>query len=137
MKFSSLLKLYFVSLLVFLITDFIWIGGIASSFYQNQIGFLLSPKPNMAAAVIFYSIYIAGLLYFVVLPSLKVKKLSTLRVLLIGGLFGFVSYAVYDLTNYITLSDWPLLLTVVDMLWGSFVTGLTAAIGYKFARRFL
>lgn len=115
----------------------LWITIIAHSFYIDQIGYLLSPSPNIVAALLFYLIYIAGMLYFVTLPSLKAKGLSPIRVYWAGGFFGLVAYSVYDLTSLATVMHWPLLITIIDMLWGLFDTGITALIGYLYARKAL
>lgn len=135
MRLSYLLKLYLVSFAVFLGIDMIWLTTVAPSFYQEQIGFLLAENPNVAAAGIFYALFVVGLLYFVVLPSLKVKKIALSQVALAGGFFGFVTYATYDLTNYATIADWPLLLVIVDMIWGTILSASVATVSFLIGRR--
>jgi uncharacterized membrane protein len=95
----------------------LWLGVVAKNFYKNQIGFLMTPNINWLAAIIFYLIFIAGLILFVVSPALA--KSSLQHALVFGALFGFITYATYDLTNLATLKDWPLTVTIVDMIWGS------------------
>jgi uncharacterized membrane protein len=114
------LKLYFATLIVFFALDMIWLGLVARGFYQQHIGFLMAPSPNWFAAIAFYLLFIVGILAFVVVPGLKEDSLQT--TLLRAALFGLITYATYDLTNLATLKDWPILVTVVDMIWGTFLS---------------
>ncbi|UCH09626.1 MAG: DUF2177 family protein [Fidelibacterota bacterium] len=119
------LKLYTATLVAFFAIDMVWLGLVARTFYRKYLGFLLASSPNWIAAVIFYLLFILGILVFVVLPGLKDDSLST--TLLRAALFGLVTYATYDLTNLATVRDWPLLVTVVDLIWG---TVLSMAVGW-------
>jgi uncharacterized membrane protein len=132
MKSLSLLQTYAVSLAAFLILDFTWLGLIARGFYRQQLGDLLSPDVRWSAAVVFYLIFVAGVVVFAVLPA--VERGSLLRALLLGGFFGLVAYAAYDLTNLATLRGFPTLVAAVDMVWGTVLTAAVAALGYLFAR---
>lgn len=118
-------KLYAVTLLAFFAIDMVWLGLVAPKFYRTHIGFLLAPSPNWLAAIIFYLLFIAGILVFVVVPGLG--DAATATTLLRGAFFGLVTYATYDLTNQATVKDWPVIVTVVDLIWG---TLLTAAVSY-------
>jgi uncharacterized membrane protein len=109
-------KLYLIALLFFLAIDSLWLGFVAPNFYRAQIGHLMAEQTNLVAAGIFYLLFIAGLLIFVIQPGLQNPSLW--RVVARGSFFGLVTYATYDLTNLATLEAWPLLLTVVDLLWG-------------------
>ena len=111
------LKLYIATLIVFFAIDFLWIGIVARTFYRKYIGFLLAPSPNWIAAIIFYLLFILGLLFFVVVPGLKENSFKT--TFLRAALFGLITYSTYDLTNLATVKDWPLLITAVDMIWGT------------------
>ncbi len=133
MKGVSLLQTYAVSLVAFLILDFAWLGLIARSFYRRQLGELLSPDVRWSAAVVFYLIFVAGVVVFAVLPA--VERGSLVRALLLGGFFGLVAYAAYDLTNLATLRGFPTLVAAVDMAWGTVLTAAVAALGYLFARQ--
>ncbi len=117
--------IYLVSVPVFFLIDMLWLGLIARNFYQNQIGHLLG-EINWVAAILFYLIYLVGLSYFATVPA--VERGSFLMALGVGALFGFFTYATYDLTNLSTMRDWPLLVTVVDILWGT-VLGASVAAG--------
>jgi uncharacterized membrane protein len=116
-------KCYLLALVGLLALDGIWLGCVGWPFYRSQIGFLLSESPNWAAAGVFYLLFTAGLVVFVISPSLRGGSVSL--AVLRGGFFGLLCYATYDLTNLATVKGWPLLVTVVDLVWG---TVLTAAI---------
>lgn len=120
------LKLYFITLLVFLGIDSLWLGLVAPTFYRSQIGHLMAETSNLLAAGGFYLLFVAALVYFVVYPALRIGNIK--HALLRGALFGIVTYATYDLTNLATLREWPLLVTAVDMLWGTILTAATAAV---------
>ncbi len=110
-------KLYFATLIAFFAIDMVWLGLVARTFYRKYLGFLMAPSPNRLAAIIFYLLFIVGILVFVVVPGLEDNSLKT--TLLRAVLFGLITYATYDLTNLATVKDWPVLITVVDMAWGT------------------
>lgn len=126
-------KLYCIALPIFFGLDMVWLGIVAKNFYTKQIGFLMTPKVNWAAAVIFYLLFLIGLVVFVIAPA--VEKDSWVRALLLGGLFGLVTYATYDLTNLATVRDWPLALTVVDLIWGTILAGSVSTGTYFIAHK--
>ncbi|HEY5668520.1 MAG TPA: DUF2177 family protein, partial [Anaerolineales bacterium] len=115
MTLSYYIKLYISALAAFLLIDAIWLGLVARGFYRKYLGFLLSPTPNWAAAIIFYLLFIVGLVVFAIAPGLQAGSLG--KALLLGALFGLLTYATYDLTNLATIKDWPLIVTVVDLVW--------------------
>lgn len=123
------LKLYCIALPIFFGIDMVWLGVAAKNFYTKQIGFLMTPKVNWVAAILFYMLFVVGLVVFVIAPA--VEKDSWGRALMLGALFGLISYATYDLTNLATLKDWPLPLTVVDLIWGT-VLGSSVSVGTYF-----
>lgn len=126
------LKLYLASLAVFFALDMAWLGWLARPFYHRQLGFLLAPATNWYAAVLFYLLFVLGILYFVVVPSLAGGALAPL--LLRAALYGLITYATYDLTNLATLKNWPVLLTAVDMLWGVMLSTLVSLAAFYIAR---
>lgn len=128
MKFTMFLKIYLVTIPIFFIIDMIWLGLIAKGFYKKYLGFLMRPQVNWTAALIFYFLFIIGIIFFAVLPALQTGSWS--KALVYGALFGFFTYATYDLTNLATLKDWPLLVTVIDIIWGSVLCGVVAAASY-------
>ncbi len=128
------IKLYLIALSVFFAFDMIWLGFVARGFYRSQIGMLLKPDVNWIAAVIFYLIFIAGLVTFVIVPAVE-KSLWT-HALLFGAFFGFVCYATYDLTNLAVAKDWPLLVTLVDLVWGAVLAASVSIVTYFVANKF-
>ena len=108
--------LYAMSVPVFFAIDMVWLGLVASNFYKSQLGNLMGPI-NWPAAIIFYLVFLVGLTFFAIYPAVLKNSLMTAAIL--GGLFGFFTYATYDLTNLATLRDWPLSVTIVDMIWGT------------------
>jgi len=127
------LKLYLISLAIFLGIDMVWLTLLAKNFYAKQIGYLTTKNPNLLAALIFYLIFIAGLVVFVINPALDKKMWS--QALLLGAFFGLVTYATYDLTNLATIKDWPFILTVVDLLWGMSLSATVSFLTYLIARK--
>lgn len=125
------IKLFLIALPVFFVIDMVWLVVVAKKFYQEQIGFLMKPDINWLAAIIFYLLFIAGLVIFVISPAFE--KHSWLHALLFGALFGLITYATYDLTNLATLKDWPLLVTVVDLIWGTVLAASISTITYFIA----
>ena len=101
------IKLYAIALPVFFAIDMVWLGLVAKNFYKSQIGFLMKPDINWTAAIIFYLLFIVGLVLFVIMPA--VEKGSWVYALLFGALFGLITYATYDLTNLATLKDLSLI----------------------------
>lgn len=124
MSLKNSIVLYFITLVVFFVIDMVWLGLVAKGFYRRQLGALLSSKVNWTAAILFYLLFIAGLLVFVVRPALQ--QGVPLRALALGALFGLIAYATYDLTNLATLRDWPLLVTAVDLCWGTVLGGVVS-----------
>jgi len=122
------IKLYFIALPVFLAIDMLWIGLVAKSFYAAQIGFLMRTDVNWVAAIVFYLLFIVGLVFFVIAPA--VEKSSWTHAILFGALFGLIAYSTYDLTNLATIKNWPLLVTIVDLIWGTVLAAAVSTIAY-------
>jgi uncharacterized membrane protein len=123
MSFKNIVFMYLLTLLVFFLIDMAWLGLVAKNFYRRHLGDMLSAKVVWPAAILFYLLFIAGLLLFVIEPA----QGSALQALWKGAVFGLIAYATYDLTNLATLKNWPLLVTVVDLVWG---TVLGAAVSF-------
>ena len=128
MPILQLLFSYLLTALVFFAIDMLWLGFIAKGLYNRHLGHLLSEQINWAAAIIFYLLFIVGIFIFAILPA--VEKDSWRYALLFGALFGFFTYATYDLTNLATLKNWPMQILVPDLLWGMVLSGSTAIAGY-------
>lgn len=122
------LKLYLITLIAFLSIDMVWLGLVARTFYRKHIGFLMTPRPNWIAAILFYLLFIAGVLVFVVAPGLKQQSLN--GIFLRAALFGLITYATYDLTNLATVKNWPVTVTIVDLVWGTVLTIAVSCIGF-------
>jgi len=130
---SFWIKVYLLTVPLFFVVDLLWLGVIARGFYQNELQRFLAPRVNWGAAVVFYLIYIGGILFFAVSPALDAGSLR--RAVGLGALFGFFTYATYDLTNLATLDRWPLKVVVVDIIWGAVLCAVVAAGAYKIGER--
>jgi uncharacterized membrane protein len=133
MPISRILLTYAVSIPVFIIGDLLWLGVIAKGFYRKALGPLLSPDVNWIAAICFYFIFLLGILVFSLIPGMTKRSLTyTIRM---AALFGFIAYATYDLTNLATLKDWPVFMSIVDMIWGSVLSASIATVTYLIMSR--
>lgn len=119
---------------VFFIIDMLWLGFIANKLYQSQLGHLLG-SINWTAAILFYLIYIVGIIIFAVIPGIEASSLQ--KAILWGALFGFFTYATYDMTNLATLRDWPVLVVIVDIVWGTVLSASVAGISYYLGKTFI
>jgi uncharacterized membrane protein len=126
------LKLYMASLVVFFAVDMVWLGLVASSFYKKHLGYIMAPTVNWFAAITFYLLFIFGILVFVILPGVKENSLQ--NTILRAILFGLITYATYDLTNLATINQWPLTVTLVDLLWGMVLTTIVSIAGFYTAK---
>ncbi len=113
---------------VFLVIDFIWLIFIAKKLYDRELKEIKKEKINWFAAIIFYLIYIVGVVFFVIAPA--IEKGNIWYSLYAGALFGLVAYATYDLTNLATMKGFPLKITIIDLIWGTFVTAAVSIITY-------
>lgn len=127
------LMTYGVAVLIFLVIDLVWLGLVAKNFYQKYLGGLMG-EVNWYAAIGFYLLFIVGILIFALIPSLNAGDWQ--KALILGGLFGLMTYATYDLTNLATLKNWPLLVTVVDMIWGTVLSASVSVLSYFIVSRF-
>lgn len=123
---------YGIVFVVFFAIDLFWLGIIAKNLYAKYLGYLMAPKVNWVAAVLFYLLFILGLLVFVIEPALI--KQNLLDLVLTAALFGLVTYATYDLTNLATLKDWPLVITYIDLAWGMSLSVIVSTISYFILR---
>jgi len=119
---------YAGGLVVLLALDALWLGLIMRDFYKNELGALMRERPQMAAAGLFYVVYVVGVAIFAISPALDHGE--WVRALILGGLFGFFAYFTYDMVNFATLNGYSLRLTMVDIAWGIFVSASSAVGGY-------
>ena len=125
-----MIKMYLIALIIFVIIDGIWLGFIAKDLYRKELGHLLASNPNWTSAVIFYLLFLVGLVYFVINPG--IEKESIMTVVISGALFGLLTYATYDLTNLATLKEWPLKITIIDLIWGTSLSTIVSTATYYF-----
>lgn len=122
------LRAYAATFVIFMAIDAVWLTQMASRLYQPTIGHLLAPQPDLFAALVFYLLYILGMVAFTVRPAHPDASLKAAAAR--GALFGLVAYATYDLTNQATMRDWPWFVTIIDLIWGTVLTA-TATVGAK------
>lgn len=127
---------FLVSLGSMTVLDALWLGLIAPKFYRKYIGFIMLKSPNWMAAVIFYLIFIVGLTIFVVYPAWR-NQYSILKTIGLGSIFGLVTYATYDLTNQATLKNWPIIVTLIDLLWGTVLTSAVSILAISVLKQLI
>ena len=125
-----------IFLVVMLIFDGVWLGTMYNRFYLPNIGHLTGNSFQLWPAVFFYLLYALGVTVFVLIPGLQSGE-GCVNFLLKGVLFGVVAYGTYDLTNHATLKGWPAIVTVVDLAWGGFLTGISSLISAYVTKYFL
>ena len=119
-----------MTLVIFFLVDIVWLAVISKKLYKEYLGHLMGPV-NWPAALIFYALFIAGLVFFVITPA--IEKESLVYAIPVGAFFGLITYGTYDLTNLATLKDWPVTITVIDLIWGTFLNAATAGLTYYVA----
>ena len=128
MSITKLLLSYVLTFVVFFIIDMAWLGFIAKDMYKRYLGDFLSDQVNWTAAIVFYLLFIVGVFIFAILPS--VEKDSLTSAISLGALFGFFTYATYDLTNLATIKGWSTTLVFIDIVWGSVLTAIVSTAGF-------
>ena len=128
MPISKLIISYVLTFAVFFIIDMAWLGFVAKDIYKKYLGNLLSDNVNWAAAIVFYLLFVVGIFIFAIMPS--VDKNSLQSAIILGALFGFFTYATYDLTNLATLKDWSLTIVFIDIIWGAVLTSIVSTAGF-------
>ena len=132
MPISKLIISYILTFAVFFIVDMAWLGFVAKDIYKKYLGNLLSDNVNWVAAIIFYLLFVIGIFIFAIMPS--VEKNSLHSAIILGALFGFFTYATYDLTNLATLKNWSLNIVFIDIIWGAVLTGIVSTAGFYIVR---
>lgn len=130
----SILIAYAATAVAFLAIDAVWLSTMVNSFYRPRLEGLLLDKPNLGAAGVFYVLYVAGVVFFAIVPNLETGNWG--RAFILGALLGLFAYGTYDLTNLATLKGWSVAVTAADMIWGATLTGLAAAVGTWAGYRF-
>ncbi|MCA9361382.1 DUF2177 family protein [Candidatus Kaiserbacteria bacterium] len=134
MKIQIFLILYALSIPVLMLLDLLWLGYLANDFYSSRISHL-AIEVSWIGASFYYLIFILGLTFFGTYPA--VVKGTVLTAVVLGGLFGFFTYATYDLANLSTLRNWPISMSVIDILWGTILCALVSGLVVYFYNRFL
>lgn len=127
------LVIYSSFLITFLVIDFIWLLGIAKNLYRSEMGPLMATEPRLWIGLAFYLLYALGVSIFVVYPA--IAKHSFIYALGFGALFGFFCYMTYDLTNAAVIQGFPVKLALIDIVWGTFVTAVSASVAYSISSR--
>lgn len=133
MTVGAIVWTYIGSLATFLLLDFAWLGAVARGFYRDQMGSLMRDQVQWTPAFVFYALFVAAILVFVVLPAVERGSLG--RAAGMGAFFGLVTYATYDLTNLAVLRGFRTQLALVDMAWGTVLCAAVAVAGYLVAVR--
>lgn len=128
---TVVLVTYAIALVAFGLIDMAWLSTVGGQLYKATLGDILAPEIRIGPAVAFYLLFPAGLIYFAVNPAMKDGLLST--AVMNGALFGFFTYATYELTNFATLRNWTLGITVIDTAYGAIVSAAVAALAYALA----
>lgn len=128
----SNLKNFLITMVVFLAIDMVWLLVISKNLYAKHLGYIMTDQVKLVAAFIFYIIFVIGIIYFVINPALI--KESWQYALLAGMFFGLITYGTYDLTSLAVVKDWPIFITIVDLIWGTFLSGTTALVSYLLIR---
>lgn len=126
-------KLFAITLPIFFAMDMLWLGVLAKNFYRTHLSELMTTSVVWPAAILFYLLFIGGLVIFVISPA--IEKGSLTHAIALGALFGLISYATYDLTNLATIKNWPVIVTIVDLAWGTFLSATVSACAYIVAKR--
>ena len=124
---QKLIPSYFASMIFMFILDLIWLSQLAKPIYARGIGHLMAAQPNLAYAALFYCVFVFGLTWYAVKPNVQSRGIKS--TFLSGALFGFFIYASYDLTNLALLKNWPLGMSLIDMVWGTLLSGASASAG--------
>lgn len=133
MTMLQFLKVYAVAAVVCFGLDLAWLGVLARGFYTSQLGHLMRPDVRWVPAVLFYLIYVAALVVIVVIPA--VEKQSLGRAMLLGAFFGLAAYSAYDLTSLALIKDFPVLVAMVDLAWGTILSAAVSTAAYTVALR--
>ncbi len=123
----NFISVYIATLIPLLLIDAVWLIVMAPKLYRTHMAHLMSDTPKLIPAAIFYVLYALGITLFVILPGIE-NKYNTIKILAYGGLFGLIAYGTYDLTNHATLKNWPAIITITDLMWGTVLTGVVSII---------
>jgi uncharacterized membrane protein len=124
---QKLIPSYLASMIFMFVLDLIWLSQLAQPIYNRGIGHLMAATPNLLYAALFYCVFVFGLMCYAVKPNVQSRGIKS--TFLSGAMFGFFIYASYDLTNLALLKDWPLGMSIIDITWGTLLSGTSASAG--------
>jgi uncharacterized membrane protein len=127
---TRILKVFFL----FMLIDGVWLVSMSKRFYGHYLGYLFADSMQYSWAILFYMLYAAGVAHFILVPYLAQPQASMITLFFEGFFFGLIVYSAYDLTNQATIKNWPLIVTVVDMLWGATLTGIVVILAQKLVK---
>lgn len=130
----SFIKSYLITFIVFIVLELFWLIVLAKDLYAKELGYIMKSEPNLIPAAVFGLLFVGGLAFFVVNPALSQN--SWLYALFAGVFYGLITYATYTLTNFANLEDWPLKVTIIDLLWGMILGGAASTISFFILNRF-
>ena len=125
-------QLYLIAVIAFFAIDIVWLVLVAQRFYKDQLGDLFTDRVIWPAAILFYVIFVVGVVVLAVQPALDEESFG--MAIGFGALLGLVAYSTYDLTNLATTKNWPLTLTIVDIAWGTFLAASVSGVTYAVAQ---
>ena len=123
---------YIITVPIFFIIDMLWLGVIAKGIYNKYLGYLMAETIKWPSAILFYLLFIFGLVFFAINPGLEAG--SFWKAVCLGALFGFFAYMTYELTNHAIIRDWPWQIVIIDIVWGVVLGGLVSGLGYYFTK---
>lgn len=129
----SFIKSYAITFAVFLVLELMWLLVIAKDLYAKELGYIMKAKPDLIPAAVFSFLFVGGLTFFVVHPALE--QASWTYALFAGILYGLITYATYTLTNLANLENWPLKVTLIDLLWGMILGGSASTLSFFILNR--
>ena len=130
---TKILFAYFVTLVVFIAIDMVWLMWLARPIYLSEIGNLIRKQPNLVAALVFYLVFAGGLVFFAVMPGLKSGSL--MQGLALGAALGFIAYGTYDLTNLSVMNGFGFKIAMIDLVWGTCLSAITSVIACALVAR--
>ena len=130
---TKIIITYIATLITFIAIDMVWLTWLARATYVAEMGDLIRKQPNMTAAIIFYLLYAAGLMFFAIMPGLKAGSL--MQAMVLGAAVGLLAYGTYDLTNLSVLNGFSVRIALIDLAWGTVLSGLTATIVVTLMRK--
>lgn len=131
----NFIKIYLIAVPIFFLIDLTWLGLIAKNIYQKYMGHLMRPTPNWTAAVIFYLLFIVGLVIFAIYPAIRNNSWS--YALFYGAMFGFFTYMTFDLTSLAVIKDWRWQIVIIDIIWGIVLSSLVSVLAYLIGKNWL